>query len=289
MWRGFRIITRVLTEVQDHRVTELVLDGQGLICGISCRIFEGSCKEYDDLKALLLRPGFRHIDLALIVGQEGHRDWASFRNGNLNQMLGAAQDLEYVALSITVEWDPIVDSEEGGAGHTRNFISLKSIFPVDSWPRLLYLKLSRFLVMQADVVELLAALPETLRSVELSFLLFLDRGGNYRGMLNEMRERLGSWREREEWARPRVTIGIELNPGIAPIGRNIWTDKEVEEFLYEDGENPFHIRSQNSLQFGYGVVRDVFEPEFERPFVDWDTMEVLGYYEKTTRRPVSRN
>ncbi|CRG88258.1 hypothetical protein PISL3812_05286 [Talaromyces islandicus] len=162
VWRGFRIGTRILTEVQDHRVTELVLDSQSLICGISCRIFEGSCKEYDDLKALLIRPGFRRLDLALIVGGEGYRDWASFRNGNLTQMLAAARDLEHIALSTTVELDPIVDAEEGGAGHTRNLIPLKSIFPVDKWPRLRHLKLSRFLVLQADVVEFLASLPESL-------------------------------------------------------------------------------------------------------------------------------
>lgn len=237
---------------------------------------------------LCSRPGFRHLDLALIVGEEGYEDWASFRNGNLRRMLAAAQDLEHVSLSTTVDADPIADAEEGGDGHVRNFIPLKSIFPVDRWPSLRHLTLSRFLVMQVDVVELLAALPETLRSVELSFLLFLDRGGNYRDMLDLMRERLSSWREREEWARPRVTIGVKENSSIILMGRDIWVDKEIGEFLYGHGENPFDIRCKNIPMFGYGLVRDVFEPEFERPFVDWVTMEDLGYYEKRAQPFIPR-
>jgi hypothetical protein len=288
-WRGFHIVTRALAEVRDHRVTELVLDACTLLCGITCRIFDGNCREYDDLVTLLRRPGFRRLDLALIVGQEGHRDWVSFRNGNLSQMLAAARDLEHVSLSTTVDPDPVYDSEGGGDGHERNLIPLKSIFPVDKWPRLRHLKLSRFLVKQSDVVGFLVALPETLRSVELSFLLFLDGGGNYKDMLDEMRERLTSWREREEWSRPRVTIGIEWRPGVVLMGRAIWVDREIGEFLYGAGENPFaRGPTKNRIPYGCGVVRDVFEPEYERPYANWETMENLGYYPKSKRRVKER-
>ncbi|KAH8696179.1 hypothetical protein BGW36DRAFT_451291 [Talaromyces proteolyticus] len=286
-WHGFRVVTRVLAKARDHHhVVELVLDAVGLLSGISCRIFEGPCREYDDLTALLRQPGFRRLDLALIVGGEWHSDWVSFRNGYLSRMLAGAPDLEHVALSTSVESDPAADAEEkGSAGNARHLIPLRSIFPVDRWHRLRHFALSQFLVKQADVVKLLTALPETLRSVELSFLMFLDQGGNYRDMLAEMRKRLGSWREREEQARPKVVIGINSSGIHKMIGRAIWIDKEVGEFLYGAGENPFGtLYHKNSIRLGCGVVRDVFEPEFERPFVDWDTMEELGYYKKRPRR-----
>jgi hypothetical protein len=284
-WRGFRAVTRVLADVRDHRITELVLDTGSLVCGVSCRIFEGPCREYEDLVSLLRRPGFRRVDLALIVGGEAYEDWPSFRSGNLSQMLASAESLEHVALSTTVECDPAADSEQGGNGHMRNLIPVKSIFPVNKWPRLRHLKLSQFLVKQADVVDLLVALPETLRSVELSFLLFLDGGGNYRDMLDEMRERLGSWREREKSARPRVVIGIEWRQHMVWTARAIWVEREVGEFLYGAGENPFR---ENRIRYGFGVVRDVFQPEYERPYVDFETMEELGYYKKNPHRPKLR-
>ncbi|CRG88260.1 hypothetical protein PISL3812_05288 [Talaromyces islandicus] len=288
-WRGFRAVTRVLAELRDHRITELVLDTGGLVCGVSCRIFESPCREYEDLVSLIQRPGFRRLDLALIVGDDAHRDWASFRSGNLSQMLASAEGLEHVTLSTTVESDPAVDSEEGGNGHMRNLIPLKSIFPIDKWPRLRHLKLSQFLVKQADVVDFLVALPETLRSVELSFLLFLDGGGNYRDMLDEMRERLASWREREKSARPRVVIGIKWRRLVVLTGRAIWVDREVGEFLYGAGENPFASgRNKNRIRYGCGVVKDVFQPEYKRPYVDVETMEELGYYKKDPQRPKPR-
>ncbi|KAH8696278.1 hypothetical protein BGW36DRAFT_342962 [Talaromyces proteolyticus] len=283
-WHGFRMVTQILAKMRDHHhVTELVLDAVGLLSGISCRIFESPCREYNDLIALLQQPGFKQLDLALIVGGEWHNDWVSFRNGNLSRMLAGAPDLEHIALSTSVEPDPAAHA--GSDGDMKNFIPLRSIFPVDRWHRLRHFALSQFLVKQADVIEFLAALPETLRSVELSFLIFLDPEGNYHDMLAEMRKRLGSWQKREKWARPKVVIGVNSLRTSKMIGRAIWIDNEVEEFLYGAGKNPFGILyDKNSVQFGYGVVRDVFEPEFERPYVDRDTMEKLGYYKKRLRR-----
>lgn len=59
-----------------------------------------------------------------------------------------------------------------------HFIPLQSIFPVERWPKLQHFGLSNFLIMQSDVISLLAALPSPLRSVERSFLEYLDHGGN---------------------------------------------------------------------------------------------------------------
>ncbi|KAH8690069.1 hypothetical protein BGW36DRAFT_433027 [Talaromyces proteolyticus] len=227
-WRGFRIVMRLLVELPHLR----------------------------DLAALLLQLGFRRIDPALIVDSDWYDDWVPFRSGNLGRMLANAQDLEHVALSTTVGPDPAVDAEDGGDGHIRNFIPLKSIFPLDRWPRLRHLALFRFLVNQGDMIGLLVALPETLRYVELSFLLFLEQGGNYRDMLVEMREKLAYWKDDMDGS---GGWGIPLRDGKNPFGTG-------------QGGN------KNKIEYGFGVVKDVFESEYERPFMDRHTMMELGYY-----------
>ena len=65
-WRGFCIVTCELAKL-DHHVLELILDVNRLETGLSCRIFDQPCEEYDNLVALLRRPGFSRIDLALLA------------------------------------------------------------------------------------------------------------------------------------------------------------------------------------------------------------------------------
>ena len=132
--------------------------------------------------------------------------------------------------------------------------------------------------MQDDVVALLAALPLTLKSVELSFLEFLDNGGDYRSLLAHMRDTL-NWRDRATGQRPQVSVGILSSVWIT--GRVIWVDNEVAEFLYGDGEGPFGTedgRSGNVVFLGKGIVRDAFEPEHARPYASPGTLAKLGYY-----------
>ncbi|ROT38193.1 hypothetical protein SODALDRAFT_312748 [Sodiomyces alkalinus F11] len=237
-WRGFRIATRVLAQEEPRpghaAVTEFVVDVNQLNTGLNCRIFDEPCDEYNHLVTLLRRPGFSRIDLPFIVGGLEWDDWPSFRSGYLFRALAEASDLEHVSLGTNVVPDPdAYATEPGSAGFAAHFIPLRTIFPVEKWPRLRHLGLSRFLVKQKDVLALLASLPDTLRSVELSFLMFLDGGGSFRGLLDDMRDTLG-WRERPVAHRPRVIVGMPSQQAVE--GRAVWADHEVEAFLNEQVE-----------------------------------------------------
>lgn len=47
-------------------------------------------------------------------------------------------------------------------------------------------------------------------------------------------------------------------------------EKEVQEFMYGDGENPFEVDGQ--LNYGRGVERDEFNRFHERPYLDYFEM-----------------
>ncbi|KAL0930332.1 uncharacterized protein CTRU02_214407 [Colletotrichum truncatum] len=131
-----------------------------------------------------------------------------------------------------------------------HFIPLQSIFP-------------------RDLLDLLALLPSTLRSVELSFLWFMKNSGHYRDLLVDMRNTLG-WREREVNLRPRVMIRDDSGARMA--GRGVCIDNEVCELLYGNGENPYPIDPNpevyfRSVGYGFGTEEDAFEPRFKRPYV----------------------
>lgn len=275
-WRGFRIVTRVLAE-QEHHISELVLDVNGLNTGLNCRIFENPCDEYNNLVKILQRPHFSRIDLALTVPEQDQTGWPAFRSSLLQRALSNATGLQHVSLRTNVESDPRADATQPWSGGAiKHFIPLRTIFPVDKWPRLRHFGLSKFLVQQADVLSLLSALPLTLRSVELSFLDFLDDGGTYQDLLTDMRDTLG-WQGRAMASRPKVSIGLPLTYEVD--GRAIWLDNEVYNFLYSDGENPFSVRI-NGVDFGKGMERDAFDPSHERPWADFADLMLLGYIKK---------
>ncbi len=62
-------------------------------------------------------------------------------------------------------------------------------------------------------------------------------------------------------------------------------DAEVTAFLYGDGKNPFGHhdgKCPSQLIQGYvGVVRDAFDPEFERPSVGPVELMRMGYIKKS--------
>lgn len=233
-WRGFREALRCLAENKGSSVTEFVIDVHQLPTGITCCFFDQQCSEYDHLVALLRRPGFRRFDLALTVGLQDQDEWHSFRNRRLRLALAeASEDLEHIHLRTDVgenqEGDATEPNSGGAAGH---FIPLRDIFPIERWPKLRHFGLSRFFVRQDDIISLLLALPISIRTVELSFLYFLDHGGSYRALLDEMRAAL-DWCTRDAAVRPRVKIGLEHLNGAEVVGRAVWLEKEVDSFLYE--------------------------------------------------------
>lgn len=153
---------------------------------------------------------------------------------------------------------------DGGGGRAGHHHMPPGVFlPVDVWPRLRHFGLTGFLVTQGGVVSLLRGMPGSLRSVELSFLRFPDGGGNFRGLLREVRDALG-WREREAGCRPDVVVGHLLK--VPWRGRAVWAGPEaVGGFLYGDGPNPFGEegdRDPNQIVMGdgVGVERDALDP-----------------------------
>ncbi|KAL6399948.1 hypothetical protein AUP68_17358 [Ilyonectria robusta] len=120
---------------------------------------------------MLRKPGFRRIDLAFLVDGQSYRSWKAFCNGQLRPALALATDLEHVSLCTNVPYE--VSNKIWAENNIRYFVPLRAIFQVESWPKLGHFGLSGFAVQQDDIISLLAALPPTLRSVELSFLYFL--------------------------------------------------------------------------------------------------------------------
>ncbi|KAJ5528173.1 hypothetical protein N7513_012332 [Penicillium frequentans] len=268
-WHGFRMVTRVLAQEASHRVTELLIDVNGLPTGLNCSMFYTPSEEYNNLVTILSRPGFRRLDLPLSVGgQEGQDyNWIVFRARYLSEMLSEAEELEHFSLFTTLGMDSghSLDSVvPGGGGSMAHFIPLQKVFPVSDWDNLRHFQLSRFMVTQSDLMGLLTAISPTIQTVSLNFLTFLDNGGNYHSLLNEIQDTL-KWHEREPAFRPNLIIGVDMDPPY--IGKGIWVEKEIHKFLYEGGRNPFLADCPNRIEAGMGMQRDTFDIAHERPYL----------------------
>ncbi|KAF9879264.1 hypothetical protein CkaCkLH20_03497 [Colletotrichum karsti] len=268
-YRGFCIVTRALARQQRTKVPEFIIDGRQVNTGLTCEIFQTAAEpseEYENLVSVIRKPGFTTLRLNLMVGGQDWQNWPAFRSGRLREALNA--DLRH----FTFEADLNENMAWESAGKPDHFVPLRSIFPVEAWTNLRHFGLSGFLVKQDDLLDLLRSLPSTLRSVELSFLEFMENSGNYKGLLSSIRNDLG-WRERA--IKPRVSIALPSDSSLA--GRAVWIDEEVEEYLYGDAENPYdrcedrYLRCEDGrrLERGVGIERDAFEPRFERTW-DWD-------------------
>ncbi|KAJ6017488.1 hypothetical protein N7451_000867 [Penicillium sp. IBT 35674x] len=275
-FRGFRIVMRALAE-EEHNISQLIIDAYQQPTGINCTIFDEPCEEYDNLVKVLQHPGFRRLDLALIVRGNEHPmvDWRSFRNGRLRQGLSQASDMEEFRLRTTASPTHLGIPE---AAH--NFIPLLSIFPFEKWSKLHHFELSRFFVKDFDIISMLAALPLTVRSVQLGFLSFVESGGSWYSLAMEMRKQIQEnilWSDRDTTSHPKITI---VDSGIAdpwhkfPHGRAVWIEKELHDFLYRKGQMPFDPRI--GIMFGFGTWKDLFEPSFERPYDSKTVLKMKG-------------
>lgn len=269
-WRGFREVIRCLAENKAPLVKDLVLDVHQLPTGLTCHFFDHACPEYDQLVAVLRRPGFRRFDLALTAGGQPSSDWVSFRNGRIRRALAeTSEDLEHFHLRTDQGALPDLNTGLDSSGLPSHFTPLLDIVPVERWSKLRHFGLSMFLVRQDDVLSLLLALPATIRTVELSFLCFLVDGGSYKALLDEMRDTL-DWRTRDAAVRPKVKIGLKLSTSSTVDGRAIWLEREVDSFLYEGGPCLFPREDcPNDVRSGDGgMIRDAFQPEINGPWVD---------------------
>lgn len=278
-WRGVSAVLHALAAARDqpHGVSELVVDAHGLPTGLNWRLFDDpACEAYRDLAAFVRPPGFRHLDLALLVAwEQWGADRPPFRSGHLRRLLEGAGGLEHVRLGTDLtpnqedfgmSFDDLAPPPEGDG------LRLRDLCPVERWPRLRHLGLNGFHLFQSDLVALLAALPPSLRSVDLCNLRFVG-GGSYRSLLCDMRERL-DWRDRRALERPRVAIAVGNQEGLyTGIERVICVEDEVGGFLYDDGPNPFGREPErwpDRIREGFGVERDGFDPSFEKPWGVWE-------------------
>ncbi|KAJ6188430.1 hypothetical protein N7519_003338 [Penicillium mononematosum] len=238
-----------LNEVQKKKVSRILhCDSRLPRTGINCTILDDPCEEHDHLVTLLKKPGFRHLDLAFTLAGT----WQSFPRDRLYKALSEAGDLEEISLATTG-----IDAENEHKNlHSITPIPLKSIFPIENWPKLRHFELSRFIVSQSDVISFLSELPETVRSVNLSFLKFVDNENHWCSFLVEMREQI---RESRLWSDRRRSVTIGCDQDISLPGRANWIRKEVDEFLYDNGENPFFDPPMDMVRTGYGTEKDALD------------------------------
>ncbi|KAL2836873.1 hypothetical protein BJY01DRAFT_258587 [Aspergillus pseudoustus] len=232
-YRGVCIATRALASYPElHHVSELSIDAHTLETALNSRVFEEPNTEYNDFATILRQPGFARLDLSLLVGGQEFTGWLCFRNRYLRRALEGAADLEHISLSTNVDFDPAADATvEGTAGSRAQLVPLCTIFPVEQWCRLRHFALSNFLVDNDDLILFLSALPfATLRSIHLGLLHFVDHGGSFHALLQDMRDKL-DWRTRTRTrdvppsARPSVSIAVPTT--YLEIGHAIWLEEEL--------------------------------------------------------------
>ncbi|KAK1731347.1 uncharacterized protein BDZ83DRAFT_787452 [Colletotrichum acutatum] len=265
-WRGFRHVARILARQKSTKIEELMIDGNQLWSGFACSIFYAPepCVEYDNLIAAIKKPGFTTLRLSLI-----RRTCDTFLS-----------KLARTTISKTGTYPSHWVRD--------HFIPLRSVVPVETWKNLAHFGLTRWLVRQSDLLDFLAALSQTLRSVELSFFSFMKGHGNYRELLFAIRDTLG-WQERTASTRPHLLI--RDFPGVPLAGRAVWVEDAPQRFLYEDGENPYPIPPRNAVVtgqtitwkpgsltvgHGFGTEIDALEPRFERPYESADKLIEMG-------------
>ncbi|OBT96239.1 hypothetical protein VE01_05822 [Pseudogymnoascus verrucosus] len=232
-WQGFRTVMRVLTEGRDcYRVMDLRIDDNEMgTMGLNSRVFEKENRTLDNFEAVLALLNFTHLQLDLIV-DEHYSQAEIFCNGLLRRALAGAsggQGLKHLSLSTDISmhmYEPGDDCDW--------YIPLAMIFTPTRYSRLQHFGLASFYVEQDDLLALLASLPKTLRSVELSRIEIMDIGGSYQTLLCAIRDKLG-WKERVQ--RPTLAISSEFN--YSRPERTLWLKDEIYSFLYQDGSNPF--------------------------------------------------
>ncbi|KAJ2976247.1 hypothetical protein NQ176_g5059 [Zarea fungicola] len=286
IWRGFRVVLRTLAETE-HNVSEFVMAMHHRNTGMNCHIFDQPCQEYQDFAALLSRPGFRRLDLALCTSYLELEEWYSFRSGLLRNALAAATDLEHFSISSNMD----IDADGVASAALDNDVALDEaalplpiVFPVEKWPHLKHFGITRFLVFQSDLIRLLQSLPESLSSVELSYLSFVEEDKSYMTLLCEMRQK-PHWQERPAIQRPKVQIKLYRQHMHIP-GYYVCVDKAADRFIYSNstelGCNPNPFGEGDGLGYnpveGLGAVdRDYLNPNFERPH-DLNGNELLSEY-----------
>lgn len=256
-WRGFNLVTKILAEGR-HNVLEYEIDGHHLGTGLNCRIFDNQCSEYEDFVSVLRLPGFKELRLSLFVDGQERLGWPALRNGLLRKALAEATQLEHVSIAT------------GPFEHLHGWVDaplgLRRFLPIECWPKLQHFELWNVDVDLAELLSVISQLPDGLLCLQLNSLRFYS--GCYRELLDQMRDRL-HWCEQHP--QTRVMIGVSIDNCIP--GRVAWLETEIDDFFKRGGINPFEQDNTFYLhlpRFGMGVVRDAFDMDYVRPWVEQD-------------------
>lgn len=282
LWRGFCAVTKTLAENSgQNQITELVIDGHPLRTGLNVSVFAQRCPEYDSLTALLAAPCFRALDLSLTLCDGDGSNWAALSGGLLRAALKkAAPNLE--SLSFTTDCGHYV-VEAGGVPPR----SLRTIFP--KFTQLRDFRLWKLTVTTKDLIAFLNDMPRTLRRAELGELGLHHVDESYHGLLEAMKETL-TWKTWER--RPRLSIGTSEARARFDLGVVHLMETEVDEFLYNGGENPFcggeiiwdedprwEALCDESRRLPLGILRDVCDPDYEEPYAPYAEYDMDGNLE----------
>ncbi|KAK7212304.1 hypothetical protein V2G26_019482 [Clonostachys chloroleuca] len=278
--RGYKAIFEMMANLH-LPAQELVIETNGLLAGIPLEMFADRTQDYRNFYALLCRPDFHRLDLALLTGDcptEGHNatQWGILGRPHLRSALERGTSLTHFSFSADVRPRDLLGYEDLIA-NDESWVPIQQILPVGSWPEMQHFGLSRFPVKQAELVDLLSNLPESVRSIELGFLAFVLADETYAGLIDAVRYHI-RWRNRPAALRPRLVILLPISFS-APMGMANRVDSEIQEFLYHGGANPFRgSRGPNDVDFGVATELDVFNPGFKAahtPDFDWKE-EVQG-------------
>ncbi|KAJ6780813.1 hypothetical protein PWT90_04579 [Aphanocladium album] len=273
-WRGLVAVVRTLAERirnGESAVPELVVDVHALNTGVSPYMLAQKCDEHDDLALILQQPGFTRLDLPVLLSGLQPEDQRMLGNGRFKTLLAMARSLQHFRL----RGDGLVDP--GFPPYTR-FFPLQTLLPVNSWLHLCHFGLSTFVVRVDDLVAVLARLPRTLRSVELSFLRFELEADDHDALLTQIKAQTDWATTWPPGARPTLTLGLAKVTNNVD-GRGLWLSKEISAFLYGRGPNPFSAH-KNIVMPGAGYLRDEYDEDFTRPYVGYKDYRALWYNEE---------
>ncbi|PNP73530.1 hypothetical protein FNYG_13124 [Fusarium nygamai] len=259
LWHGFRIVTKVLAE-EKHNVTKLMLDAHQFNTGINHFALNRGTEEYNNFCDTIKRPGFQKVQLSLLVGFYLSEDYEIYDKGYLHDALCEATDMRHFSFHTD-----FATNRQSWTIDMYNYTSLFDVFPIERWQQLTHFGLSNVLVAQTDLINFLSKLPPTVQTVELSFLTFMDGDGHYISLMEDVRDKL-NWKHRP--VEGRIKIFAKIFCYLSYYGRYICVDKEVEEFVYNDGPQPFQLRqpgNSSDVDPGTGVLKDLFNPAWERP------------------------
>ncbi|KAI5283286.1 hypothetical protein KEM55_001651, partial [Ascosphaera atra] len=247
-----------------NRLVELSMDAKLVKTGMTPLIFERDNVEYQRFVNVLQQPGFRRLDLTFTTarGRERH-DYRYYRNGLMRDALSLVPGMEHFTFTAS---NPLSYEERLDYG-MEDWVPLSLMFPIGRWPRLKHFGLVGWRVYGPDLMDLLARLPRTVKTIELGALDYIDNSGSNAVLLEAIRDRL-DWRRRPSHEQPRLSMvqWVRDDSRDAMEGIGVWLDEEVNRFIYNNGPNPFQMNLRLS---NCGEVRNLFDPGYVRPSYEY--------------------